>query len=134
MSVVFTASQPSINDAIATLSQQVRNIVTLGTGAVTMTTTEMINGVATIPDGGAAVAITTPTAAAIVAAIRGCKVGTMFEFIIRNNDAVDAKTLTGGATVTIVGTAAIAALTTALCKGVVTNATVSTEAVTVYVK
>lgn len=134
MSVVFTASQPSLNDAVATLSKAVRPASTLGTGAVTLTTAQMINGVATIPDGGAAANITTPTAAAIVAAIRGAAVGTSFMFLMRNNDAADAKTLVGGTGVTIVGTAAVAATTTALCVVHLTNVTASSEAVTVYVK
>jgi hypothetical protein len=128
--MVFKTEQKSLNDAIATLSKQKMTVTAGTTGARTLSADEFVDGVFTQADGGAAANITTPTAAAIVAAIKGCEVGTSFDFILRNLDAADAMTLVGGSGVTVVGTATAAAASCSHFKGVVTN--VGTPAVLVF--
>jgi len=75
-----------------------------------------------------------PTAAAIVAAIPGCVVGTTFEFVLNNNDDTNTVTLNGANTgVTYEGTATALAVGDAwLFRVVVTSITGGSEAVTVY--
>lgn len=129
---VFKAAQASLNDAVATLSKNAYTVTAGTTGAATLTATQFVMGVYTQADGGAAANITTPTAAAIVALIKGCAVGTSFDFILRNLDAADAMTLVGGTGVTVVGAATAAATSCAHFKAVVTNVTASSEAVIVF--
>jgi hypothetical protein len=82
------------------------------------------------PNGGARTD-TTPTAAAIVAAIKGCRIGTSFEFVLRNTaDQDETITLAGGTGVTISGTATVAQNNSKRWRAVVTA--VATPAVTIY--
>lgn len=77
----------------------------------------------------AAATYTTPTAAALIAAIPGAVVGTSFYFSINNvTAATHVITLAGGTNVTIDGTATVAAATCRLFLLTVTSAT----AITIY--
>ena len=97
------------------------------TGNATLTTDEFINGFCYNSTGAAE--LTTPTAAAIVAAIKDCAVGTHFFFGVVATSA-HAVTLTGGTDVTIPSTANVVTASTAgLFIGVVTSVTASSEAV-----
>lgn len=75
-----------------------------------------------------------PTAAAIVAAIPGCQIGTTFDFILNNNDDASTVTLNGAsAGITYEGTAtALAAGDAWLFRVVVTAIAGGSEAATVY--
>lgn len=115
MSELSTTSFASMNEAIERLLDQEFTTSAQGTGADTLEVSEMVNNVATIADGGSAAAITTPTGAAIWAALKNPKVGDTFWFVLVNKDAGDAKTVTAGATgVTVIGTAAVAAASNGL--------------------
>lgn len=115
MSELSTTAFASTTEAVERLLDQEFTTAALATGADTLTVAEMVNNVATIADGGAAVAITTPTGTEIWAGLKDPKVNDTFWFVLNNNDAGDAKTLTAGASgVTIVGTAAVSALTNGL--------------------
>lgn len=95
---------------------------------VTLTAAQMLGGIIT-RSGAIAVSDTTASAAAIVAAIPGCEVGsTAFLYIINNNTAL--LTLLAGSGVTLAATTTTATLFTRLYAIEVTNATVGTEAVT----
>lgn len=74
-------------------------------GVVTYSIAQMFQGII-LRSGGAARSDVTPTAAALVAAIDNCAVGDSWDLYIQNYFAGDV-TLTGGASVTIVGTATI---------------------------
>jgi hypothetical protein len=78
-------------------------------------------------------AATTATAAQIVAAITGCKVGTSFLFILKNAAASGITiTLTAGSGITITGTATVGQNNTKQFLVRATNVTGSAEAVTFY--
>jgi hypothetical protein len=110
MSVIATTVYKSTNEAVERLLDREMTTAVLDTAADTLTVAETVNCICTIADGGAAVAITTPTGGAIWAGLKDPKVGDTFWLGIMNNDAGDAKTLTAGASgVTILGTAAVAA-------------------------
>lgn len=97
-------------------------------GVVTMTAAQATGGMVQHNVGGN---LTTPTAAAIVAALPGCTVGTAFDCNVR---AAGASTLVAGAGVTIsaLSTALTAAGSCKTWRFVVTNNLVGSEAVTVY--
>ncbi len=131
--VTATTSQDNaINQLADAVNQATTGTRTAGTvtGAVVLTTGQLINGWYVASGTAGAQTVTTPTAAAIVAAIYNCQVGSMFDFFL-NNGNNGTLTVTGGTNVTIVGTAAV--LTGGkgnYFKGFVTNATSGTEAVT----
>jgi len=76
--------------------------------AVTLTAAQLLGGLILEDPNGGAVTVTTPTATLIVNAIAECKVGSSFEFTIRNTaDAAEAITVAAGTGVTISGTATI---------------------------
>lgn len=79
---------------------------------------------------GAPFSDTTPTAAAIVATIPGCEVGSGCDLYYRNTSGVT-MTLVAGAGITLVGTTTVAAGQTRLYKIIATNVGAGTEAVTV---
>lgn len=111
----------------------VSNITTAG--AVALTAAQLLGGLITRDPAGAGRADTVPAAAAIVAAIQNCSVGTSFEFTIRNTaDAAETITVTqdAGATVTLSGTMTIAQSNSKRFLAVVTNIDSGTEAVTIY--
>ncbi len=78
-------------------------------GIVTYTAAQFLSGLIKRDPNGSGRSDVTPTAALLVAAIPGCRVGTAFEFTIRNTaDAAETITMTQGAGCTISGTATIA--------------------------
>lgn len=105
------------------------------TGATTLTTTELLNGLVLMDANGSAEDLTTPTAAAIVGAMSNAQAGSNFVLHVRN---------TGGETITLVGGTGVTVPTTpsgtddvatANAKNflfVVTNADAGSEAITVY--
>jgi len=98
-------------------------------GAVTLTPAQMINGI--IKQGGTpgAFNMTTASAAALVAAIKNCQVGSKFEFALINGGD-NTVTIVAGTGVTLKGTTAVPTAKTQVYRGVVTNAAAGSEAVT----
>ena len=102
-------------------------------GAVTYSTTQLLGGLVLRDPNGAGRSDVTPTAAALVAAIQGARVGLGVEFTIRNTaDAAETITVTAGAGVTLSGTMTIGQNNSKRFLAVITNATVGSEAVTIY--
>ena len=81
---------------------------------------------------GAAINLTTPTAALLKAADPDAVVGRGYEFTVINLNGTNAATLVAGAGVTLVGSAVVAASSSANFYVRYTNVTESSEAVTVY--
>ena len=81
---------------------------TAKTAAATLTAAELATGIITYT--GAAVALTVPTGAALDAAFSSMKVDSSFDFSIINTDATDAATVTANTGCTLVGVAAVAAV------------------------
>jgi uncharacterized protein (DUF111 family) len=101
--------------------------------AVTYTTAEILSGLLLRDALSSARADLLPTAAAIVAAINGCQVGTSFRTWIRNTGAgAGSITLTTNTGLTLSGTVAIVFQQQKELMFVVTNVTPGSEAVTVY--
>jgi hypothetical protein len=102
--------------------------------AVTYTAAQLLGGIILRDPNGAGRSDVTPTAALLVAAIGdGCRVGTAFEFTIRNTaDAAETITVTAGSGATLSGTMTIAQNNTKRFLVVVTNALLGSEAYTVY--
>jgi hypothetical protein len=82
---------------------------TAKTAAATLTAAELATGIITYT--GAAVALTVPTGAALDAAFSSMKVDSSFDFSIINTDDADAATVTANTGCTLVGVAAVAAVT-----------------------
>lgn len=100
-------------------------------GAVTYTAAQIIGGLILRDPNGAGRSDVTPTATLIVNEIAACKVGSSFEFTIRNTaDAAETITVTAGTGVTLSGTMTIAQNNSKRFLVVVTA--VSSPAVTVY--
>jgi hypothetical protein len=111
-------------------------VVTTATTPVQLTTAQILQGLLPV-DCQDAGSITTPTAAAIVAAINGCQNGTSFDLdIVNYGDTTLTLALGTGVTkTTIGGVSAVLTMVTLVSKRftfVVTNATVGSEAVTVW--
>lgn len=101
--------------------------------AITYKAAQITGGLILRDPAGGDRADNTPTAALLVAAIKDCKVGDSFEFTVRNTaDAAETITVTAGSGVTTSGTMTIAQNASRRFLAVVTNATSSSEAVTVY--
>jgi hypothetical protein len=96
-------------------------------GAVTLTAAQLINGVVNQSGTPGAFNMTTPTAAAIVAAIKNCQVGSAFEFILVNGGD-GTVTIVAGDGVTLAGTTAVPTVKSQIYRGIVTA--VATPAVT----
>ena len=79
------------------------------TAAATLTAAELTNGIITYT--GAAVAITLPTVADTEVPVSSAKVNSSFDFVIINTGATNAATLTAGTGWTLVGVAAVSAVT-----------------------
>jgi hypothetical protein len=79
------------------------------TAAATLTAAELTNGIITYT--GAAVAITLPTVADTEALVSSAKNNSSFDFSIINTGATNAATLTAGTGWTLVGVAAVSAVT-----------------------
>lgn len=100
-------------------------------GAVTYTAAQILGGLILRDPNGSGRSDVTPTATLIVAAIPDAKVGSSFEFTIRNTaDAAETITVTAGTGVTLSGTMTIAQNNTKRFLAVVTS--VTSPAVTVY--
>lgn len=110
-----------------------RTIVTNATAAaVTHTVAELLSGVVNRDTGSAARADLFPTAAAIVAAINGCQIGTSFRTLIRNTSAgAGSITHTTNTGLTLTGTVVIPFQSSKEYLFIVTNVTPGSEAVTV---
>ena len=101
--------------------------------AVTYTAAQLLAGLILRDPNGAGRSDVTPTAAAIVAALQGARVGLSFEFTIRNDaDAAETITVTAGSGVTLSGTMTIAQNNIKRFLVNVTNATSGSEAVKIY--
>ena len=99
------------------------------TAAATLTSAQMISSRLFKVTPVASIALTTATAAEILTTMTGEGVGSTFEFTIVNlAAATHAATLTAGTGVTLVGVAAVSALTSATFMGRVD----STTAITIY--
>ena len=99
------------------------------TNAGTLTAAQCLGGL--VFHAGTGGALTTPTAAQLVAAMPGCTVGTGLTLRVRVTSA-STSTLTAGTSVTLSGTAATVTLNTKTWMFVVTNNVVGAEAVTAY--
>jgi len=76
--------------------------------AATLTAAQLANGLITF--NGTAGALTVPTGASLDAAFSSMKVDSSFDFSIVNTDAADAATVTANTGCTLVGVAAVAAV------------------------
>lgn len=116
--------------AVTQAEQKIKAEVALADAAATLTATQLIDsGIFTItPTAGRA--LTTDTAANIVAGLSGAQVGTWFDIIIVCLAAF-AATLTAGGGITITGTAAVNNQA-ATFRALITNIGGGTEAVTFY--
>ena len=127
MASKFELEQPTFNRLVSGIT-----VVAASDGATTLTASQSVNSMIRMtPTAGRT--ITTATAAAIVAELKGCQVGTSFRIILRNEAAsTHALTLAGGSGVTLhadnTNTAAAAATREFIAE--VTN--VGTPAITVY--
>jgi hypothetical protein len=99
------------------------------TNAGTLTAAQCLGGL--VIHAGTGGALTTPTAAQLVAAMPGCTVGTSFVMNVRVSSG-STSTLTAGTNVTISGTAATATLNAKQWLVVVTSNTIGSEAVAMY--
>lgn len=107
-----------------------RASVAISNAAGVTLTTAQIFAASIVRSGGGAVSDTTPTAAAIVAAIPGCEVGSSFDFWIAN-DNTGTLTIVAGSGVTLSRTTTVSSGFTRHYRVYVTNATAASEAVTV---
>jgi len=131
----LTSFSPSVNYArLSTLAYPtVTPTVNAVAAAVTYTAAEVLSGFLLRDALSSARADLLPTAAAIVAAINGCMVGTAFRTVIRNTGAgAGSITLTTNTGLTLSGTMVIVFQQQKELMFVVTNNTPGSEAVTVY--
>jgi hypothetical protein len=96
----------------------------------TLTTLQMLSGIL-LRSGAAGVSDTTPTAAALVAALTNAAVGDTVDLLIRNNN-TGTLTIVAGSGVTLEGTTTIATVNTRRYALEFTNVTVGSEAVTLH--
>lgn len=104
---VLTAAQKSTTAAIMALAANAAAIRSSAEVSVVLTAAQVINGWYIQTGTPGACNKTLPTAAAIVAAIKGCAVGTQFDFVVDNEGDNTITVLTGDG-ITLVGTATIA--------------------------
>jgi hypothetical protein len=100
------------------------------TNAGTLTAAQCLAGL--VFHAGTGGALTTPTAAQLIAAMPGCMVGTAFIMNVRTTTSGSTSTLTAGTGVTLSGTAATATLNSKAWMVVVTSNLIGSEAVTMY--
>lgn len=115
-----------MNDIIATFS---RPFQTLANAAGQTLTVAQTVGAVLLRSGAAAVTDTTPTAAAIVAAMKQPGVNDTFRLTIVNTN-TGTLTIGAGAGVTLAGTTTIPTVNTREYIGIATNVTAGSEAVT----
>lgn len=101
--------------------------VTTVTNAGVLTAAQALGGM--VDHAGTGGNLTTPSAAALVAAMPGCTVGTAFDVVVRVTSG-STSTLVAGAGITISGTASTATLNSKIWRFVVTDNRVGSEAVT----
>jgi hypothetical protein len=89
------------------------------TAAAVLTAAELTNGIITYT--GAAAALTLPTVALLEELVSSAKVNSSFEFTIINTGATNAATLTAGTGWTLVGVAAVVAVTSSTWRARKTN-------------
>jgi|KBSMisStaDraftv2_1062788.scaffolds.fasta_scaffold156335_2 hypothetical protein len=137
---ILSASPAKTYAAFATITFPTMGVtqmtVTTATTPVQMTTAQLLQGLLPV-DCQDAGSITTPTAAAIVAAIPGCQVGTAFDLdVVNYGDTTLTLALGTGVTKTTIATvSAVLTMVTLVSKKfrfVVTNTTAGSEAVTVW--
>lgn len=131
----FASSQGNQSTAINTIADELHNqvgAIVAKTGATTAwTAAEMLAGVIKQSGTNGALGVTTATAAALVAALANAQVGSKFiVFFTNTND--NTVTLTGGSGVTLSGVTAVPTNKGQIYVGVVTNATLGAEAVTLH--
>lgn len=132
----MTDFTPTANYAIASsLFYPNMTVSTLTAGqANTLTVAQMLGGFIVFDTSSGARNLTLPSAAAIVAAIQGCQVGTSFRFLVKNTSAgAGTITLVAGTGVTL--TPASPTVTFGQAREFLVNVTKNTygsEAVTVY--
>lgn len=97
-------------------------------GTIVLTAAQMVNASHRITS-GAASTVTGPSAASIVALLKNAQVGSEFDFWVINGGS-GTYTLSGGTGMTYVGFVSPVTLKSQAYKGVVTNATLGAEAVT----
>jgi hypothetical protein len=115
----------------AIVAATTRTYTALTGSSPTFTAAQFINGIINLSGQTAAQSPVPPTAAAIVAAIPNCQIGSAFEVIIINaNTSSGAATLQVASGVTLVGTVAIPVTKTQVFRGIVTA--VDTPAVVMY--
>lgn len=123
----FTTAQGSQTDAINSVADLANFDTVFSYNALTsddptLTVAQMVNGIVNVSGQTTAQDVTTPTAAAIVAAIPNCQVGSCFEFTLQNaNTSSGAVTIVAGSGVTLTGTTAVAITKTQIYRGIVTN-------------
>lgn len=129
--VTATTDQTGAINALADLANQTAQTAynAQTTGARTLTAAQFVNGIVNQGGTPGAIAVTTPTAAAIVAALKNAQANSAFDFVLLNNGD-NTVTITAGSGVTLVGTVAVPAATNQIFRGVVTVATSGSEAVT----
>lgn len=131
----FPKAKASEGEAIGSLADRVVSAVAaawvaLTTNSPTLAVAQFIGAVLNLSGQTGAQTVTTPSAAAIVAALPDAQVGTSFDFALQNaNTSSGAVTLQAGAGVTFRGTVNVPITKTQLYKGVVTNITPGAEAV-----
>jgi hypothetical protein len=129
MATRFTTAQGSQTDAINSVADlanfdTVFSYTALTSDDPTLTVAQMVNGIVKVSGQTTAQDVTTPTAAAIVAAIPNCQVGSSFEFTLQNeNTSSGAVTVVAGSGVTLTGDTAVPIGQTQIYRGIVTNAT-----------
>jgi hypothetical protein len=112
-------------------AQESATAVAVADAAAILTAAQVLNSKIFVQTPTAARALTTPTAALLIAALTDYVVGTSFEFTIINlAAATHVATLTAGVGVTLVGVAAVQPVTSGTFVGVVT----SSSAVSIYRK
>ena len=129
MATRFTTAQGSETDAINSVADLANFDTVFSYAAVTsddptLTVAQMVNGIVKVSGQTSAQDVTTPTAAAVVAAIPNCQVGSSFEFTLQNgNTSSGAVTVVAGSGVTLTGDTAVPIGQTQIYRGIVTNAT-----------
>jgi len=130
-----TSSISSNNASIAALNLQVAQLslttTAAGNSSATLTASSVLGGILT-SNPGAAITLTLPTAAQLVAADNNAAVGKGYRFTIINLNGTNAITLAGGTGITLVGTAGINANTSGSFYLSYTNVTSGTQAITIY--
>jgi len=132
---IYDAAGVGFSDVTARVLTFKKGNTAGASGAITITAAQLLLGYLQNDCGGGAINATTATAAQIVAAIPNCQVGSAFTFSYENiSNGAETATLVGGTNVTIAANQ-LATVARTYMKSwlfIVTNATASSEAVSVY--